>query len=499
MLISSLVSFICLLLDVLVMFITFDVFINKEAYCSVLITDSITQFMKANLASYAGYSILLFCIYFICNISISIIYCFTVYTDCVDIMYLELKLIVFLVSVLQLIFVDTFAIIIITYELIGLLSFRLIGHYCVKHAALRGSLVSVMYNRIGDVLFIAVVGLVYAWSYYVCLNYENVFIIIAMLQIKSVRIFSFMWLPDAMEGPTPVSSLLHSATLVISGVIVYLKVVCITFFSVLPMIITVFVVVVISSMFVDNDIKKQAAISTCSILYIVWLDVIIAFNSAWLLAICHAAYKSVMFVLLSHFLLVHSMQDIRVLNATLSYTGFNICCVLFLFCLGGYQYTYGNCKLTVKMTIININNSAYLVCVIVMWLILCVFSLVWIFCLLDGYNNNLVTSTNTVCLLYNIVWCVFAATQLMFNSMYIFLISTFSYYYLQSILLSLCMISSMFKIIKYMQIISSAAYFCSTLLFFNSTGIMCCSIFKYIASISVYRSQLIYVVSLCIS
>lgn len=405
---------------------------------------------------------------------------------------------IFFVCVLQLVFVDTLCLLLIIYELIGVLSFRLIRHYIIRHAATRGSLISLLYNRIGDVLFIAIIGLLYAYSYYIFLSYENVFLSILILQIKSVSAFSFLWLPDAMEGPTPVSALLHSATLVVSGIIVYTKLICLTFWTNMPLILGILVIVVVNTAHVDGDMKKQAAVSTCSVLCMMWLDVITAVNSAWLLAVCHAAYKSIMFVLLANYLLLNSLQDVRNLYLNLGLTSANVCLVMILFCFGSCQHIYGNCKLGIKVVLLFNNNNCFTLGIILIYFLLNIVSLLWILCILDSYNNNVINNYVRNASLYGLFWCVFSSSLIIFNVTRSIFNILFVYYFILFVSIGLLLIISIVKRIKYLQIISCSIYFCTSLLFFNASGIFILIICKYSGSLNLLRSQILYIVILCL-
>lgn len=114
-----------------------------------------------------------------------------------------------------------------------------------------------------------------------------------------------------MEGPTPVSALLHSATLVIAGVIIYTRTSANYQLSLIPVIICVGTVLVCVSHMNDPDIKKCAAISTCIVLSLLWIEVLASSSSAWYLAVTHAGYKSTLFVLLAYILTTCSSQDLR--------------------------------------------------------------------------------------------------------------------------------------------------------------------------------------------
>lgn len=80
--------------------------------------------------------------------------------------------------------------------------------------------------------------------------------------IKSLTVLSFTWLPDAMEGPTPVSTLLHSATLVLAGLIVYTHYAHVLAVTPLILVLTIGYTCVCTSWCIDADAKKVCAIST---------------------------------------------------------------------------------------------------------------------------------------------------------------------------------------------------------------------------------------------
>lgn len=114
--------------------------------------------------------------------------------------------------------------------MIGLASFYLIGYSIGRYRAVYSGLKSFCIGRIGDVLFIVVVsiglrdmcGSLCVVSVFGCYSafYSNVVVFGVLLIIAVTKSTAFglhIWLPDAMEGPIPVSSLIHAATLVVSG------------------------------------------------------------------------------------------------------------------------------------------------------------------------------------------------------------------------------------------------------------------------------------------
>ena len=174
----------------------------------------------------------------------------------------------------------------------------------------------------------------------------------------------------------------------------------------MPLLLGILIVIVVNTVYIDVDMKKQAAVSTCSVLCIVWFDIIIAVNSAWLLAVCHAAYKSIMFVLLANYLLLHGLQDIRNLYFNLAVNSANVCFVMILFCFGSCQHIYGNCKIGIKIVLMFVNNTSFILGIILIYFLLNIVSLMWILCVLDSHNNSLANSYVRSASLYGIIWCM---------------------------------------------------------------------------------------------
>ncbi len=122
------------------------------------------------------------------------------------------------------------------WELVGFSSYRLIGHWYEKQEAAKASTKAFLINRVGDLGFL--IGLMILWSWLgnldiTYLNLETiptfwlttagVCIFIGVIG-KSAQFPLFHWLPDAMEGPTPVSALIHAATMVAAGVFLLIRI-----------------------------------------------------------------------------------------------------------------------------------------------------------------------------------------------------------------------------------------------------------------------------------
>ena len=130
---------------------------------------------------------------------------------------------------------------------------------------------------------------------------------------KSAQIFLHTWLPDAMEGPTPVSALIHAATMVTAGV--FLVVRCSPIYELSPLGLEIVTLIGMSTAFfaatvalVQNDIKKIIAYSTCSQLgYMFFAAGVGAYNVAMFHLFTHAFFKALLF--LGAGSVIHSFQN----------------------------------------------------------------------------------------------------------------------------------------------------------------------------------------------
>src|SRR5262245_22665098 len=151
----------------------------------------------------------------------------------------------FLFSMTGLVMADNFILLYAFWEGVGLCSYLLIGYYYARPAAAAAARKAFLVTRIGDVgLFI---GILLLWSHVHSLSYDEVFrshelsgtlgVAVCLLLFcgavgKSAQFPLHVWLPDAMEGPTPVSALIHAATMVTAGV--YLVARCMPLFGLAP-------------------------------------------------------------------------------------------------------------------------------------------------------------------------------------------------------------------------------------------------------------------------
>jgi len=248
----------------------------------------------------------------------------------------------FTFSMLMLVTSDNFLQLFFGWEGVGLCSYFLIGFWFKKNAANSAAIKAFLVNRVGDFGF--AIGIFLIFYLFGTVNYEEVFsqipelvgkeisfigisikaidLICILLFIgamgKSAQFFLHTWLPDAMEGPTPVSALIHAATMVTAGV--FLVVRCSPIFEYSQLALNIIIVIGVTTAFfaatvalVQNDIKKIIAYSTCSQLgYMFFAAGVGAYNVAMFHLFTHAFFKALLF--LGSGSVIHSFkeeQDIR--------------------------------------------------------------------------------------------------------------------------------------------------------------------------------------------
>ena len=188
---------------------------------------------------------------------------------------------IFMFSMLGIILADNLIMIFVFWELVGFSSYMLIGHYLDTDEAAAASKKAFIVNRIGDLGFL--IGIVYAYWHFGTTNLEAMgaavnadpslisWVIAALLMCgfigKSAQFPLHVWLPDAMAGPTPVSALIHAATMVAAGVYFLIRIAFLFPESVLGGIAILGTSVAVYAGFCaygQNDIKKILAYSTLS-------------------------------------------------------------------------------------------------------------------------------------------------------------------------------------------------------------------------------------------
>jgi NADH-quinone oxidoreductase subunit L len=244
-----------------------------------------------------------------------------------------------------LVFAGNYFIMFLGWEAVGLASYLLINFWSTRNQANQSALKAIIFNRVGDIAFITAVAILYylfnsfdleeleilvpqynnttlsLFSY----SFSTVELIACFLFLaaaaKSAQLFLHPWLPDAMEGPTPVSALLHSATMVTAGVFLILR--SSVIFSNAPLVsllvaCTGLITANISSLtgLLQYDIKRIIAFSTCSQLgFMIFSAGIGNYSFALFHLVNHAFFKALLFLCAGS--VIHSIgdQDIRRMGA----------------------------------------------------------------------------------------------------------------------------------------------------------------------------------------
>jgi NADH-quinone oxidoreductase subunit L len=238
----------------------------------------------------------------------------------------------FMVSMLLLVMGNNYLVLFIGWEGVGLCSYLLIGYYYERVSAAQAATKAFVVNRIGDAGFLVAIFLVF--DNFKTLDYTQVFANAAQLDPttaaaiticlligavgKSAQLPLYTWLPDAMEGPTPVSALIHAATMVTAGV--YMVVRNHALYDLAPSaLVLVGVIGGTTALFaasiglVQTDIKRVLAYSTVSQLGFMFLACGVgAYVAAIFHLVTHAFFKALLF--LSAGSVIHALageQDIR--------------------------------------------------------------------------------------------------------------------------------------------------------------------------------------------
>ena len=243
----------------------------------------------------------------------------------------------FTFSMLVLVVSDNFLQLFFGWEGVGLCSYLLIGFWYKKETANNAAIKAFIVNRIGD--FGLAVGIFLIFFFFGSINFEEVFQVAPQFIEKKLLFFGFelnlitliclflfigamgksaqfllhTWLPDAMEGPTPVSALIHAATMVTAGV--FLVVRCSPLFEYSQVALNVVAIIgMITAIFaasvalVQNDIKKIIAYSTCSQLgYMFFAAGVGAYHVAIFHLFTHAFFKALLF--LGSGSVIHAFKD----------------------------------------------------------------------------------------------------------------------------------------------------------------------------------------------
>ena len=257
----------------------------------------------------------------------------------------------FTFSMLMLVMANNFMQLFFGWEAVGLVSYLLIGFWFKKETAIYANLKAFLVNRVGDFGFL--LGIALVLMYFNSLDYADVFqaallqrdvtielipgmhwslmtVICILLFIgamgKSAQVPLHVWLPDSMEGPTPISALIHAATMVTAGVFMVARMSPLFEMSETALSF-VLVIGAITALFmgmlglVQNDIKRVVAYSTLSQLgYMVVALGASAYAAGIFHLITHAFFKALLFLAAGSVIIaMHHEQDIRKMGGLKKY------------------------------------------------------------------------------------------------------------------------------------------------------------------------------------
>ncbi|QMT34149.1 NADH-quinone oxidoreductase subunit L [Conchiformibius steedae DSM 2580] len=245
----------------------------------------------------------------------------------------------FTFSMLMLIMSNNFIQLFFGWEAVGLVSYLLIGFYFKRESAIFANLKAFLVNRVGDFGFLLGIGLVLAY-FGGSLRYQDVFanlhmaegmsflgtdlITVTCLLLfvgamgKSAQFPLHVWLPDSMEGPTPISALIHAATMVTAGLFMVSRMSPMYEMSTTALSV-IMVIGAITALFmgflgtIQNDIKRVIAYSTLSQLgYMTVALGVSAYSIAMFHVMTHAFFKALLFLAAGSVIIgMHHDQDMR--------------------------------------------------------------------------------------------------------------------------------------------------------------------------------------------
>ena len=253
----------------------------------------------------------------------------------------------FTFSMLMLVMADNLLQLFIFWEAVGLCSYLLIGHWYDRPAACSAATKAFIVNRVGDFGFM--LGLLLVWYSFGSLDYSEIFVrahesagevinvlgpfggtwdislltLICILLFtgavgKSAQVPLHVWLPDAMEGPTPISALIHAATMVTAGVFMVARLAPLYNLSATAMALVaitggITMVVGATIALTQTDIKRVVAYSTVSQLgYMIMACGLGAYAAGMYHLLTHGAFKALLFLGCGSVIIaLHHEQDMR--------------------------------------------------------------------------------------------------------------------------------------------------------------------------------------------
>ena len=245
----------------------------------------------------------------------------------------------FMFSMTGIVLANNIAMTFIFWELVGLSSYLLIGHWYTRDTAANAAKKAFICNRVGDFGFL--IGILTLWALTNTLDFslmeipagisENLLNITVLCLFcgavgKSAQFPLHVWLPDAMEGPTPVSALIHAATMVTAGVFMLAR--CNALFALSSTALAVITVVgAVTTLFAatialtQTDIKRVVAYSTISQLAYMFIACGVgAYGAGVFHLFTHAFFKALLFLAAGSVIMaMHHNQDMRYMGGLRKY------------------------------------------------------------------------------------------------------------------------------------------------------------------------------------
>nr|YP_010388451.1 NADH dehydrogenase subunit 5 [Zoroaster ophiactis]UPP55900.1 NADH dehydrogenase subunit 5 [Zoroaster ophiactis] len=327
-------------------------------------------------------------------------------------------LIIFLLNMIILTSTNNLFILFIGWEGVGFLSFLLIGWWFTRNNANSSAIQAIIYNRIGDI------GLLFFFAFLI-INFNswsisnlsqlnlydhpifNLALIGALIAAtgKSAQFGLHPWLPAAMEGPTPVSALLHSSTMVVAGIFLLIRISPLYNYHnnfnnwclILGAITALFAA---TTAITQHDIKKIVAYSTTSQLGLMMVAIGLNQPNIALFHICtHAFFKAMLF--LSSGSIIHSLnneQDLRKMGGLFFILPNTSACILLgSLALSGIPFLAGfySKDLILELSLTSLSNLFSLLLAFIATLLTATYSLrIIFFCFLSNTSFNTLSPTN---------------------------------------------------------------------------------------------------------
>jgi proton-translocating NADH-quinone oxidoreductase chain L len=273
----------------------------------------------------------------------------------------------FAFSMLTMVLAKNYLVMFLGWEGVGLASYLLVNFWDTRNLANKSALKAVIFNRVGDIFFFAFLAMLFlvygSFDFSVIfplvseinINFFGInsceiislFIVIAAMA-KSAQLFLHPWLPDAMEGPTPVSALLHSATMVTAGLFLILR-----SFQILlnaPNIMVFIAVIGLVTSLISSftglyqyDIKRIIAFSTCSQLGFILFSIGLGNLKFGLFHLFnHAFFKALLFLCAGSVIHACGEQDIRKMGGLWRFLPLTyICMFIASLSLAGFPFLSG--------------------------------------------------------------------------------------------------------------------------------------------------------------